>query len=88
MKPYSEFPIAENEKLRLFKLDVNDEELSWHLDEKDREVEILDGDDWKLQFENELPIELNKGFNIRIPKQTWHRVWKGTSDLMIKIKEL
>ena len=39
---------------------VNESELVWHRDKKDREVTVLDGIGWKLQFENQIPTSLEK----------------------------
>ena len=40
--------------------------------------------DWQFQFDNELPISLNK--KIFIPKGVMHRIIKGIGDLQIKNK--
>jgi hypothetical protein len=45
---------------------------------------MIKGDNWKIQIENELPKSFN---DIIIPKLTWHRVIKGSGDLVIQIKE-
>jgi len=38
-------------------------------------------------MDNELPIPLKKGVKLQIPKETFHRVIKGTGDLKILIEE-
>jgi quercetin dioxygenase-like cupin family protein len=86
MRPYQEV-IQPNTKIRKFTLDVDSSELVWHRDEKDRYVTILEGKDWEFQLDNELPLELKKGDCIFIPKQTYHRIIKGTTDLVIHIQE-
>ena len=86
MKPYQEV-IQPNTKIRKFTLDTDSNELVWHRDEKDRYVTILEGKGWEFQLDNELPLELKKGDCIFIPKQTYHRVIKGTTDLVIQIQE-
>jgi quercetin dioxygenase-like cupin family protein len=86
MRPYQEV-IQDNTKIRKFSLDIDSNELMWHRDEKDRYVTILEGKDWEFQLDNELPLELKKGDCIFIPKQTYHRVIKGTTDLIIQIQE-
>ena len=77
----------DNIKIRKFTLEVDLEELVWHRDEKDRYVTILEGKNWEFQLDNELPLELKKGDCIFIPKQTYHRIIKGTTDLVIQIQE-
>jgi len=86
MKPYKE-KNKKNIKERLFKENLNDAELVWHRDKKDREVTIVETNGWMFQMDNELPVILNEGDVINIPKNTYHRILKGTGDLKIKIKE-
>lgn len=85
-----EFPFKENihngYNYRKFSKDVNDNELTWHRDKEDRIVIPLHETDWKIQFDNEIPKYLNE--IIAIPKNTFHRVIKGSEDLNIKIKKL
>ena len=75
-------------KIRTFEKGVLDNELIWHRDKKTRIVEILESKGWKFQFDNELPIDLTPGTIINIPKDKIHRVIKGSSKLVIKIKEI
>jgi len=86
MKPYTQH-IEDGYILREFDIDVLSNELVWHRDERDREVEILEGEGWRLQMDNSLPINLKVGDIIKIPKETFHRVGKGKTKLVIKIKE-
>ena len=86
MKPYQEV-INDNSRLREFKIDVDDDELVWHKDEKDRYVTILKGGEWQFQRDNELPFILKEGDTIFIAKETYHRVLKGSSNLLINIIE-
>jgi quercetin dioxygenase-like cupin family protein len=86
MKPYQEV-INNNSCLREFKLDVDNDELKWHRDEKDRYITILEGEDWQFQRDNELPFTLKKGDIIFIAKETYHRILKGSSNLLINIIE-
>lgn len=64
-----------------------DEELKWHFDKNDREILIIESDNWKIQFDNKLPTEMKKGDKLFIPKGVYHRVVKGNGDLKIRIKE-
>lgn len=57
----------------------------WHSDPEDRIIEVLEDSDWRFQYDNELPIPLIKGIDIKIPKGVIHRIIKGTTSLKIKI---
>ena len=78
-------PYTDNSNIRTFAKDVDPMSLIWHEDQEDREIEILEGEGWKFQFDNELPLSLAKGDRIFITKHRIHRVHKGTTDLKIKI---
>jgi len=75
-------------KTRVFDENIDDHELKWHRDERDRIVEVVKGSGWKFQMDNELPKMLKEGDRFKIPSETFHRVIKGNGDLVIKIKEL
>lgn len=70
--------------IREFSYDTDAFELVWHRDKEDRYVETLHKTDWKFQFDNELPVDLTKD-KLFIPKDTYHRLIKGTGDLKVKI---
>ena len=79
---------TQDEKLiRTFETDVQDLELVWHQDPKDRLVEIVEPGGWGFQLENELPNKLEKGQKYFIPKLVWHRVIKGESKMVVSIEE-
>ena len=78
-------PYKDSSNIRVFSKDVKPLELVWHKDDEDRNIEILEGKDWKFQFDNELPLALTKGDRIFITKHRVHRVHKGVTDLKIKI---
>ena len=84
MKPYFELQTSEY-IYRKFTQDIPEEELVWHRDQNDREVEILEPTDWMFQLDNQLPQPL-KG-TLLIPKECYHRLIKGTGTLNIRIKE-
>lgn len=73
--------------LRKFNSNVSTDELVWHRDKRDRIVEVLQGGGWKFQKDDKLPIELNDGAILQIPKETYHRVIRGAGDLIIRIWE-
>ena len=70
---------------RKFTQDIDEQELVWHRDKKDREVTVIDTTDWEFQLENEIPKQLKD--TIFIPKDTYHRIIKGTGTLGIRILE-
>lgn len=80
-------PYVDNEDIRTFSESVDEMELIWHRDRADRKITVLEGRDWKLQMDNELPVSLEVAKTYFIPKLMYHRVLKGTTDLKIRIKE-
>ena len=76
-------PYKEENNIRIFKYDVNEDDLIWHRDKEDRRIEILQNDNWKFQYDNELPFIMRDSFIIK--KETFHRIIKGKGDLIIKI---
>lgn len=73
--------------LRTFYEGISSSELIWHRDAKDRSVTVLLGSGWKLQMDNELPVDLIPRRSYNIPKETFHRIIKGSSSLLLKIVE-
>jgi hypothetical protein len=84
---YSQENITVNKFKRVFSQDVPEKELVWHRDKENRLVEVLEDTDWYFQMDNKLPIPLKKGVKFDIPKENFHRVIKGTTDLVILIEE-
>lgn len=82
--PYSERR-KDNLIVRTFSQDIDEEELVWHRDREDRQVTVLEETDWQFQFDNELPQVLKN--TIFIPKNTYHRLIKGTGELNVHIIE-
>jgi hypothetical protein len=74
--------------MRTFSSDVDEDELKWHYDLKDRKVQIIRGDNWGLQMDNQLPEILTPLKEYFIPKGVYHRVIKGNGDLVVLIEEL
>jgi len=87
MNPYTNTPINPTSVIREFSSEVDPMELVWHQDEEDRTIEILEGEGWQLQRDNELPLELKKGDRIFIPEFQIHRVIKGNTNLKIQISK-
>ncbi len=84
--PFEQIEIG-NKKIRTFSPDVEEDELKWHQDLKDRKVTIIECGGWSFQMENELPNKLQDAKQIFIPKFAWHRVLKGNSKLVVEIEE-
>jgi len=86
MKPYYEEKI-DSLLFREFDQGLHESELVWHRDKEDRHVLIIDGLNWKLQLDNEVPFILEKGKTYFIPKMVYHRLHKGFGTLEIRIQE-
>jgi len=84
-KPFIETIISETEVIREFKPGHPDHLYKWHADPEDRIVEVLEDSDWRFQYDNELPIPMITGVDIKIPKGIIHRIIPGKSNLRIKI---
>ena len=85
MLPFEEKIINENTVLREFKnTSVSDEQM-WHRDTENRTVIVLESGGWSFQTDDSLPIALNEGDEIFIPKETWHRVIQGEGILKVKV---
>lgn len=83
-KPYYEVKTFDFIR-RKFTQDIDEEELVWHRDRRDREVKIIGETDWMFQLEDDIPQQLKD--TIFIPKDTYHRLIKGTGELNIHIIE-
>lgn len=79
-------PYLEEKDIRTFSQDVNQFELVWHRDKEDRIVTPLHETDWKFQIDNDIPRVIQK--EIFIPKETYHRLIKGSGDLKVKVQKL
>ena len=83
--PFTEQRLSTKLFLREFSADVDEMELIWHEDRGNRIVSVVEGNGWKFQFDEELPIEMEDGIDITIPKGVIHRVIKGKGPLKIKV---
>ena len=82
-RPYKEF-YKDGYIIREFSQQTSAFEFVWHRDKKDRYVETTHETDWQFQLDNQLPQRLSKD-KLFIPKETYHRLIKGTGDLVVKI---
>ncbi len=85
---YYDIFLSNTKRYRVFKEEVDDRELMWHQDEWDRKILVLGGKGWKIQFDDELPLELKEGNEIQIENHKFHRVIKGNGNLIIRIIEI
>tara|TARA_B110000971_G_C19953884_1_gene474723 strand:- start:903 stop:1172 length:270 start_codon:yes stop_codon:yes gene_type:complete len=83
MLPYREIK-KEGYTLREFSNKTSSIELVWHRDKEDRYVQVVSGTDWLFQLDNQAPQAFPKD-KLFIPKETYHRLIKGTGDLVVKI---
>jgi oxalate decarboxylase/phosphoglucose isomerase-like protein (cupin superfamily) len=84
-KPYTDIILTQTEKIRTFTEDTDSGELMWHRDRENRLVEVIEGNDWLVQMDNELPKKLTPGTKVYIPEGVYHRVIKGAGDLKVRI---
>ena len=73
-------------KIRTFSESTNSDEFKWHRDRENRKVTVIEGQSWRIQFDNELPQDLIKGQEILIPEGVYHRVIKGNGSLKVSIE--
>jgi len=91
-KPYTEtiqekYGTNERYIIRSFSKDVEETELIWHRDHNTRKIHVLQSSGWKLQIDDSLPLELKVGNEYIITQGEYHRLLKGTDDLIIRIQE-
>ena len=84
-RPYKEVK-ADGYIIREFSSDTSSFEFVWHRDKEDRYVEPIHDNDWKFQLDNQLPVNIDK--KLFIPKETYHRLIKGSGSLKVKIFKL
>ena len=85
--PFNE-ELINNKLIRTFAPDVAGEELVWHRDLEDRKIIVIKSGGWGYQLDNQLPLPLEEGQELFIPKMLWHRVIKGNNKLVVQVKKL
>jgi hypothetical protein len=85
---YSDSNINNRQFQRVFKHDISNDELVWHRDKNDRIISVVEGSGWKFQIDNHLPFNLIVGERYFIAKETFHRILKGNTDLILDITEI
>lgn len=86
MFPFEQINLT-NGFLRIFSIEVESEDLYWHKDKQDRRVEVISGEGWMFQSDNEIPVKLSPGDKFKIEKNTFHRIIKGSNNLIVYIEE-
>ena len=85
-QPYFETSLG-NTVYRRFEGTVEESDLVWHRDANDRQIKVVEGRGWQLQFDNELPEELVEGKSYFIKAQEYHRLVKGQGKLTLEVIE-
>ena len=85
--PFIEEQIDDYNFIRTFPKDVDEMDLIWHADKENRIITVLEGNGWKFQFDEELPIEMTDGLSISIFEGRIHRIIKGEGPLKIKLQK-
>ncbi len=85
--PFSDSFVSENRFKRVFDEQVDNSELIWHKDKEDRVIYVIESNGWKIQYDNQLPIDLVNGNTYYVKKENYHRVHKGKGNLVIEIKQ-
>ena len=88
-KPYKDLEVTDQYIIREFNENIDPIELLWHRDDEDRAIKILEvGKGWKIQFDDQLPFDLEPEMRIFILRHMWHRVIKGEGKLKIQIEKI
>jgi quercetin dioxygenase-like cupin family protein len=86
MTPYSDQPGSEG-FFREFSCHVEESELVWHRDHRDRTITVVSGEGWAIQMDDCMPVVLTVGDVVQIPRATFHRVLKGRGNLQVSVVE-
>ena len=85
--PFIETKIDKYTFIREFSNDVDEMDLVWHEDPENRVIEVMEGNGWKFQYDDQLPFEMIDGVEFTIIKGQIHRVIKGKGPLKIKVQK-
>ena len=85
--PFEEKQIDQFNFIRTFSAGVDEMDLIWHADKENRIITVLEGNGWKFQFDEVLPVEMTEGKSISILKGKLHRVIKGKGPLKINLQK-
>ena len=88
LTPYTDTQLSSPHKfVRHFSENIDDSECVWHRDRQDRTVRVLSGSDWRFQHDNRVPFLLSVGDTVSIRAGEFHRLIKGTGQLVLEITE-
>lgn len=85
-RPFTEEFIDKNTVIRHFDPTADDHLYKWHRDPENRTIRALNKNDWKFQFDNFIPENLELDKSIVIKKGEYHRLIKGKTPLSLEIK--
>ena len=77
---------TDNGDIRTFD-NPNEDDLVWHRDKENRHIDVLEGEGWSLQYEDELPAEMHVGDEFYIPEMVFHRLIKGSTKLVLRLEK-
>jgi hypothetical protein len=87
--PYTDEIIGDGKWIRTFDCTKTDShEYVWHRDRNDRFITATEGFGWKFQMDDEVPMRINIGETIFIPKDSYHRIIIGKTPLKLIIEEV
>ena len=86
MSAYKQTDNLDGSFRRIFDKSVDEEELVWHRDRRDRVIDVVSNDGWMIQFDDQLPVSINTV--TEIPRMVYHRLIKGEGNLILDIIEL
>ena len=84
---YQDYAFDGNRFMRYFSEGVESDEMVWHRDHKDRMVEVVGGEGWKFQYDNQMPQNIGVGDILEIKAMEFHRLIKGKTELILRITE-
>jgi len=84
---YKQKKLKNNIFIRTFDENVSKDDLVWHYDLNNRNITVIESNNWMFQFDDELPFFLKEKKKINIPKNVYHRIIKGNGKLVLKIEE-
>jgi len=87
MNPYTEKKLSETTRIRKFSSTTPEDHLIWHRDRQDRVVEVIGGKGWMFQRDGSIPVQIGPGNIFEVSANEWHRIIKGSGDLIVKITE-
>ena len=64
--PFIETKIDKYTFIREFSNDVDEMDLVWHEDPENRVIEVIEGNGWKFQYDDQLPFEMIDGIEYNL----------------------